>query len=309
MIAGLQARAGDKLAQLLEKHTGQQLTEGRRWRIETSLRPLLRAHGLGGLDQLVTAIERETSGTLLEQTIDLLLNHESSFFRDLAVFQSLETGILPQIRARIDERAHDRPGERRLRIWCAGCSTGKEAYSVAMMLKHMGDLWDGWRISILATDVSPVAIETAKRGRYTQMEMQRGLGVGDLLRWFTPAGDDWQISDDIRDMVCFRTDNLLEPRIISGEFDLILCRNVLFYFPEDKRQIAYRQLAQHSQTGTYLVLGAGETLVGQSSLFAPCRNHRCVYIYDSPARCETCATAAAHCPRHERALPPAASIG
>ncbi len=174
MIANLHARAGDKLAGMLEQHTGQQLTESRRWRIETSLRPLMRSHGFAGLDQLVAAIEEEADNRLLNQTLDLLLNHESSFFRDLAVFQSLENAVLPQL--------HDRLTEKRLRIWCAGTSTGKEAYSVAMMLKRMGALWDGWRISILATDVSSWAIDVAKRGRYTQMEMQRVLGVSDLLR-------------------------------------------------------------------------------------------------------------------------------
>jgi len=289
MIANLHARAGDKLAGMLEQHTGQQLTESRRWRIETSLRPLMRSHGFAGLDQLVAAIEEEADNRLLNQTLDLLLNHESSFFRDLAVFQSLENAVLPQL--------HDRLTEKRLRIWCAGTSTGKEAYSVAMMLKRMGALWDGWRISILATDVSSCAIDVAKRGRYTQMEMQRGLGVSDLLRWFVPIGDDWQISDEIRDMVSFRTDNLLEPRCVSGEFDLILCRNVLFYFPEDKRQIAYRQIAQHSQSGTYLVRGAGETLVGQSSRFTPCRNHRCVYVYAHETRCDCPPAQAANCGR------------
>ncbi len=145
---------------------------------------------------------RAPAGPLFDQTIDLMLNHESSFFRDLTVFQSLETAILPEIRER-------NASERRLRIWCAGCSTGKEAYSIAMALKHMGSLWDGWRISILGTDVSPIAIEEAKRGRYSQMEMQRGLAINDLLRWFTPAGEHWQIKDEIREMVHFQTDNLL----------------------------------------------------------------------------------------------------
>jgi len=278
MIVGGQLRAAEALARLLEKHTGQQLTESRRWRIETSLRPLLRDHGFASLDMLVAALGRNPSGPLLDQTIDLMLNHESSFFRDLAVFQSLENHILPAL--------HDRNGEKRLRIWCAGCSTGKEAYSVAMMLKRMGALWDGWRISILATDVSAVAIETAKRGRYTQMEMQRGLGINDLLRWFSPVGSDWQIGDELRDMVSFHTDNLLEPRIVSGDFDLILCRNVLFYFPDDKRQRAYDQIGRHARCGTYLVLGAGETMVGQGSCFTACRDHRCIYMCEAQSRCD-----------------------
>lgn len=270
-------RAVDTLARLLEKHTGQQLSEARRWRVETSLRPLLRNHGLRSLDDLVSVLGRAPGGPLFDQTIDLMLNHESSFFRDLTVFQSLETAILPEI------REHN-ANERRLRIWCAGCSTGKEAYSIAMALKHMGDVWDGWRITILGTDVSPLAIEEAKRGRYSQMEMQRGLAISDLLRWFTPVDEHWQIKDELREMVNFQTDNLLEPRAVSGDFDLILCRNVLFYFQDEKRRIASSRLMQHSHDGTHLVLGAGETLVGQDTSYAPCPKHGCIYKYNDPKR-------------------------
>jgi chemotaxis protein methyltransferase CheR len=273
----LHSRAVDTLARLLEKHTGQQLSEARRWRVETSLRPLLRNNGLRSLDDLVSVLGRAPAGQLFDQTIDLMLNHESSFFRDLTVFQSLETAILPEIRER-------NASERRLRIWCAGCSTGKEAYSIAMALKHMGGQWDGWRISILGTDVSPIAIEEAKRGRYSQMEMQRGLAINDLLRWFTPAGEHWQIKDEIREMVHFQTDNLLEPRAVSGEFDLILCRNVLFYFQDQNRQTAFKQIVRHAHKNSYLVLGAGETLVGHESSFMPCPKHGCVYKCREPDR-------------------------
>jgi len=270
-------RSVDTLARLLEKHTGQQLSEARRWRVETSLRPLLRNHGLRSLDDLVSVLGRAPAGPLFDQTIDLMLNHESSFFRDLTVFQSLKTAILPEI--------HERnANEKRLRIWCAGCSTGKEAYSIAMALKHMGDVWDGWRITILGTDVSPLAIDEARRGRYTQMEMQRGLAINDLLRWFTPLGEHWQIKDELREMVSFQTDNLLESRAVSGEFDLILCRNVLFYFQHERRRTASSQLMRHSHDGTYLVLGAGETLVGQDTCYTPCPKHGCIYRCNEPRR-------------------------
>lgn len=267
------SRAVDTLARMLERHTGQQLSEARRWRVETSLRPLLRNHGLRSLDELVVALGCTASGPLFEQTIDLMLNHESSFFRDLAVFQSIETAILPKLHEQLSAK-------KQLRIWCAGCSTGKEAYSIAMTLKRMGEMWDGWRISIVGTDVSPIAIDEARGGRYTQMEMQRGLGINDLLRWFTPSGVNWQIRDEIREMVNFHTDNLLRPRAVSGEFDLILCRNVLFYFQDDTRQVAFSQIMRQARQGSFLVLGAGETLVGRETCFTPYPNHGCVY------RCE-----------------------
>lgn len=274
-------RAADFLAALLEKHTGQRLGEGRRWRIETLLRPLLRARALNSLEELVAALGPHPTGPLLDQTIDLMLNHESSFFRDLSVFESIETAILPLLR--------ERASRRQLRIWSAGCATGMEAYSIAMMLKRMGSVWDGWQVTIVGTDVSPPAIAAAKRGRYSQMEVQRGLGVNDLLRWFTPIANEWQINAEIRDMVFYHADNVLEPRAVSGTFDLILCRNLLFYFHEEKRQLACKQIARHARPGTYLVVGASETLVGQESGFSACRPHRCIYVSGAPDRSDACA--------------------
>ena len=272
MMASNLPCAIDRLGQLLSRHTGQALTESRRWRIESALRPLLRERDLPSLDALIGAIERDPSGPLMLQTIDAMLNHESSFFRDVAVFKTLEDKILPSIQKNAREKV--------LRIWCAGVSTGQEAYSLAMMIKRMGPLWDGWRISIQATDVSPVAIEKAQRGLYSQMDMQRGLPINDLLRWFAPVGDDWQLCDEIREMITFSTDNLLDPRRVSGQFDLILCRNVLFYFPEEMKQQACTQMARFAKPGTYLILGAGEMLTGLASRFVSCREVNCVYISD-----------------------------
>jgi chemotaxis protein methyltransferase CheR len=268
------SRAIQRLGELLSRHTGQALSESRRWRIETSLRPLLREHGLPSLDALLVAIERNPAGSLMTETIDAMLNHESSFFRDIGVFRAIEEEVLPRLR----EQARDKT----LRIWCAGCSTGQEAYSIAMMLKRMGSLWDDWRVTIHATDVSPVAIEKARSGRYPHMDMQRGLPINDLLRWFRPVEEDWQIADEIRGMISFQTDNLLETSRVSGAFDLILCRNVLFYFPEALRRQACDRLARHARPGSYLVLGAGEMLAGGNAAFSNCRELSCIYVADRP---------------------------
>lgn len=268
------SRAVERLADLLSRSTGQALSESRRWRIETSLRPLMRERNIASLDALLIALDSDPGGALMAQTIDAMLNHESSFFRDIGVFTAIEEKVLPRIR----EQARDKV----LRIWCAGSSTGQEAYSIAMMIKRMGEVWDGWRVTIQASDVSAVAIEKARRGRYPQMDMQRGLPINDLLRWFSPVGEEWQIADEIRDMIHFQVDNLLDTRRVSGSFDLILCRNVLFYFPEDKRGIACDQLARHARQGTYLVLGAGEMLAGGNAAFSNCRELSCIYVADRP---------------------------
>jgi len=287
MTAAAPHHAADKLCRLLSEMTGQIVSEGRRWRIESSLRPLLRTRDLPSLDALIAAIERDPHGSLAVQAVDAMLNHESSFFRDLGVFRTIEESVLPRIR----EHAHDKL----LRIWCAGASTGQEAYSLAMMLKRMGPVWDDWRISIHATDVSPAAIETARQGRYAQMDVQRGLPINELLRWFTAMGDDWQLSREIRNMVTFSVDNLLDPRRVSGLFDLILCRNVLLYFPDETKRAAVASLAAFARPGTYLVLGAGEMIAGLGSRFVSCRDLNCIYIADrraDPARADRCASEA-----------------
>ncbi len=270
----LPSAAESRLGALLARHTGQTLSEARRWRVESSLRPVLRQHGLPTLDALLAAIDREKDGRLLAATIDAMLNHESSFFRDFAVFRALEREVLPAIHAQAKDKT--------LRIWCAGCSTGQEAYSLAMLLKRMGSIWDGWRIHILATDVSAIAIDKAKRGRFPQLEMQRGLPINDLLRWFSQAGDEWQVADEIRSMISFHTDNLLETRRATGIYDLIFCRNTLFYFPQKQREIACQLLASHARAGTYLVLGAGEMLTGGNHAFSNCRDLSCIYVALQP---------------------------
>ena len=261
--------AVEQLGALLSHHTGQELTEARRWRIETSLRPLLRARNIASLDALLLALEREPRGALLSETLDAMLNHESSFFRDIGVFRNLEEKILPKLAAQSRDKV--------LRIWCAGCSTGQEAYSLAMMVRRM-EIFRDWRVTIRATDISEPAIVKARQGRYAQMDMQRGLPIGELLRWFEPIGTEWQIADEIRNMVSFYADNLLKSSCVPGVFDLILCRNLLFYFPESLRPRARDQLALRARAGTYLVLGAGELLPPNDPLFANCRDMRCSYV-------------------------------
>lgn len=261
------------LTDILSDYTGQEVGTTRLWRVETALRPIVKELGLAGLPELVEWIgfARDT-GTKM-RIIDAMINHETSFFRDMAVFHAIERSILPRLR--------DQASAKTLRIWCAGCSFGEEPYSLAMMIRDMGAVWNGWKITITATDVSPISIDKARLGRFSQMEVQRGLAVDQLLRHFEPVGDEWQISREVRDMVRFQADNLLEPKHVSGAFDLILCRNVMLYFPEQARALACANLERHARTGGYLILGAGETLVGCQSAFTLSHDARCAYRIDT----------------------------
>lgn len=247
------------LSGLLEARTGQLLSEGRAWRMETALRPVLRKHGLQDSDELAARLLGKGDPRLEEDVVNALLNNESSFFRDLQVFDLIHRQILPRIQS-------DRT-DRTLRIWSAGCSTGQEAYSLAIRLRNEGARWAGWRIEILASDISTAAIEQARSGVFSQMDVQRGLGVTDLIKWFEPDGEDWRASADLRAMIDFRHDNLFDPRAPSGEYDLLLCRNVLLYFTPARRQAVLRLLARHSHARSVLLLGAGETVIGHGDDF------------------------------------------
>ena len=247
------------LAGLLEARTGQQLAIGRRWRIDTALRPLIAKHGIPTLDDLVHRIVSGRSAALASEAIEALLNHETFFYRDLNAFRLLDEQGLGRLQAA-------RAGTRRLRIWSAGCSTGQEAYTIAMMIAERPDRWRGWTIDILGTDLSPAAIERAREGRYSQFEIQRGLPVAQMLRRFDQDGAHWQASGLLRQAVRFRVHNLLTPPPV-GMFDVVLCRNVLLYFSPDVRTLVFSRIASAMQPDGLLMLGAGETVMGQTDAF------------------------------------------
>jgi chemotaxis protein methyltransferase CheR len=264
--------SGRILAGLLEARTGQQLTMSRRWRIETALKSLMRERGLATLEQLISAIVAEREPALADAVVEALLNNETFFFRDRPAFDLLLRGALPRL-ARARER------ERKLSIWCAGCSTGQEAYSLAMTFAEEKTRWDGWTIDIVGTDVSRGAIDQAKAGLYSQFEVQRGLGVFQMMRWFEEeGGGQWRIAENMRKLVRFRTHSILEPPPQPAQFDLILCRNVLLYFTDANRRAAFDRLAAASRPDTVLMLGAGETVIGQTQAFASDQELRGLYV-------------------------------
>lgn len=265
------------LAGLLERRTGQVLAGSRAWRIETELRPLMRERGIGTLDQLVANLVDGTDPALAGAVVDALLNNETSFFRDRTAFEMLLGGG-------IDRIATARAANRTLRIWCAGCSTGQEAYSIAIALAEDPVRWRGWSIDIVGTDVSRSAIARAEQGRFPQMEIQRGLPMRQMVRWFEKTRDgEWQVADAIRSKVRFVVRGLGEPPPAPGTFDVILCRNVLLYFAPDVRRAAFDRLAEASAADTLLMLGAGETVIGQTCAFRPHPDCRGFYARVSDA--------------------------
>jgi chemotaxis protein methyltransferase CheR len=247
------------LGSLLEARTGQQLIAGRQWRVETALKPVARELGLESIDALVAQLVASRDDKLATRVVEALLNNETSFFRDPGVYDLLGTAALDRLRlARGDSR--------KLRIWSAGCATGQEAYSVAMMLREADAHWARWSVDIAATDVSDVAVARARRGRYSQFEIQRGLPVRTMLRWFQQDGEEWVVDPRLRRMIRFSSHSLLDQP--PGQFDVILCRNVLMYFAPAIRRVVFDRLHQALATDGVLMLGAGETVIGQTTKFA-----------------------------------------
>ncbi len=258
------------LAGLLEARTGQQLTMSRRWRIETALSSLLRERGISTLDELITILVMGKEPSLSQRVVEALLNNETYFFRDRAPFDVLQRHALAEL-------AQRRQQSKRLRIWSAGCSTGQEVYSLSMLFAEQPDQWSGWTIDILGTDVSTACIDRARAGAYSQFEVQRGLGINQMIRWFEECADGWRALEALRKAVRFQFHNLLEPAPHPGDFDIILCRNVLLYLSPEKKMLAFERIAGAMAADGWLMLGAGETVIGQSGKLGTDRDARGLY--------------------------------
>ena len=268
----------EALGALLEERTGQQLRMNRRWRVDAMLQPLARERGLASVDALVSLLLAGQDSALAERVVEALLNHETSFFRDRTAFGLLLGPALARL-----ERARSR--ERRLRIWCAGCSTGQEAYSLALFFAEHWSRWSGWTIDILGTDVSRSAVAQARSGAFSQLEVQRGLAVVQMMRWFEEDGaGGWTIAPELRRAVRFEVHNITARPPRPGRFDLVLCRNVLLYFSPAVRSAAFARLAEAVEPDGVLMLGAGETVIGQTAAFQSDPDCRGLYLRTPEAR-------------------------
>ncbi len=250
------------IADLLATRTGQSLAESRRWRVSTALSGLFREFGISNVDQLVCLLANPGEHKLATRVVEALLNNETYFFRDHVYFSTVANQVLTDL-------ARKRESTKRLSIWSAGCSTGQEALSLAMIFAEQPGRWQGWEIDILGTDVSSKAIAAARTGCYSQFEIQRGISVAQMLNFFSETPQGWQASDRVRSITRFQQQNILDFPPAPGRFDLVLCRNVLLYFDPQTRRAAFDRLASATASDGWLMLGAGETVVGQTDRFEP----------------------------------------
>ena len=257
------------LRKLLKDQSGLDLSADKQHLIESRLLPLSRKAGLSGISELVQKM-RGGSAALVIQVVDAMTTNETFFFRDKVPFDHFRDTIMPEIlQARANRKC--------IRIWCAAGSTGQEPYSLAMCLKEMNAATSGWRIEILATDLSQEVLEKSKAGIYSQFEVQRGLPIQMLVKYFKQTGELWQVNPDIRAMVQHRQLNLLHDFSQLGTFDVIFCRNVLIYFDQDTKINIFNRLAKATEADGFLVLGAAETVVGLTDAFSPYPERRGLY--------------------------------
>jgi chemotaxis protein methyltransferase CheR len=258
------------LRKLLKERSGLMLAAEKQYLAESRLMPLARRHGIATLGELIGRLKSPQATALATEVVDAMTTNETFFFRDKVPFEHFRDTIVPAL---IAARAR----ERRIRIWCTAAATGQEPYPLAMMLDEMGAQLAGYQVQILATDICAAVLDKAKAGIYSQFEVQRGLPIQLLVKYFSQQGERWQIAPEIRAKVQFRTLNLLNDFAPLGTFDVVFCRNVLIYFDQPTKIDVLERIARQLPQDGYLMLGAVETVVGLTDRLKPFADKRGLY--------------------------------
>ncbi|MBL6959080.1 MAG: protein-glutamate O-methyltransferase [Rhodospirillales bacterium] len=255
---------------LLKDRSGLVLTPDKSYLLESRLMPVARKHGMPGLEELIQAVRGASEGPLVVDVTEAMTTNESFFFRDTKPFDLFREIILPPL---LESRA----AKKSFRIFCAAASSGQEPYSLAIILREAGAKLDGWKIDIIGTDISTEILDKARAGLYSQFEVQRGLPIQLLVKYFEKKDDQWQISQDLRDMVTYKEYNLLGNLSPLGQFDVVFCRNVLIYFDRETKGKVLDSIAGLMPKDGTLFLGGAETVLGISERFKPIPDQRGIY--------------------------------
>ncbi|RJF79478.1 chemotaxis protein CheR [Azospirillum cavernae] len=260
----------DMFSTLLKQRSGLVLTRDKAYLLESRLMPVARKWNMKGLEELAITVRTRKDEALLRDITEAMTTNESSFFRDQKPFDQFRQLVLPRLMA-------TRAAKRSIRIWSAACSSGQEAYSLAMILNDEAAKLAGWRVEIVGTDISAEMVERSKAGVYTQFEVQRGLPITMLVKHFKQNGDKWQISPQLRQMASFREWNLLGDLSALGQFDIVFCRNVLIYFDGPTKGKVLEGIARQMPQDGVLYLGGAETVLGITDKFKPVDGQRGLY--------------------------------
>ena len=265
------------IASFLKDRSGLIIGEDKTYLLETRLSAILREHNIPGLSGLADILRQPGPHAVKDKVVDAMTTNETSFFRDNHPFETLRQSLIPGLIAR-------RASSRSLRIWSAACSTGQEPYSLAMMLKDNFPILGGWKVEIVATDLSPTVLDRARSGLYSTFEVQRGLPIQMLVRHFEQEEPNWRIEPEIRQTISFRPLNLLADFSSLGQFDIVLCRNVLIYFDQPTKTQILNGITRRIVPDGALLLGGAESVFGLCSTLAALPGLKGVYGHAGPPK-------------------------
>jgi chemotaxis protein methyltransferase CheR len=250
----------DYLRKLMRDHTAIVLDAGKEYIAESRLANLVSDEGFDSIPALIRQLRTNSFTGLHRRVVNAMTNNETWFFRDMLPYQALQKVMMPALLA-------SRAAERTIRIWSAACSTGQEPYSTAMLLRENFPELRGWKVRILATDISGTVLEKAQQGRYSQLEVNRGLPINLLTRYFHRDGMAWVISPELRDAVEFQQVNLSQAWSLMPQFDIIFIRNVLIYFDVEMKKEILRRVHRQLRPDGYMLMGGAETTLNLSDDF------------------------------------------
>jgi chemotaxis protein methyltransferase CheR len=257
------------VAEVVRKRSGLVLGPDKSYLVESRLGPVARKEELPSVEALIQRLRAKSEEALLWAVTDALTTNETYFFRDKTPFDQFREDVLPELGPK---RANGT-----LRVWCAACSTGQEPYSITMLMDEIGHKYPGLKLDICASDISDRVLEKAQAGIYTQFEVQRGLPITQLVKYFEKADENWRVKPNLRQVIRWRRFNLLDDMRALGRFDVVYCRNVLIYFdPDTKRKVLENIAAVMAEDG-FLFLGAAETVMGLTEAFVPVTGKRGLY--------------------------------
>lgn len=264
---------------LLKQKSGLTLTPDKSYLLDSRLNPVAKKYGYSSIDAMTDNLRAVPSKELVNAIVEAMTTNETSFFRDAKPFEIFKTVVLPYFKT-------DSSRPKRIRIWCAAASSGQEPYSLAMLIREEMPKYPGWSFEILATDISHDILNQAKQGLYTQFEVQRGLPIQYLMKYFTQQEDKWQLNKEIRDMIKFDYFNLLDSMAILGQFDIIFCRNVLIYFDQPTKKSVMDRMANQINKDGFFFLGGAETVLGITESFVSIKDQRGLYAKPDSIHCK-----------------------
>jgi chemotaxis protein methyltransferase CheR len=271
-VSTIQTDNYEFLKNYIHRESGILLDNDKQYLLEARLLPIVQQSQLASLDALCTALRSNGEPQLRKRIVEAMTTHETLFFRDMAPFEALKNAVIPAL-------IEQRKATRKLSFWSAAASSGQEAYSLAMLLLEMG--LGGWNLQILGTDLSEQILDRAREGRYMQIEVNRGLPVNHMVKYFDRQGLDWKIKDQIRRMVRYEHFDLRQSMRTKGPFDVIFCRNVLIYFDTETKKKILGELRSALFPGGHLILGGSESTLNLDNAFLRVPVGRTVF-YQAP---------------------------